>query len=43
MKHGFWLRMAVCSALALTAATAWLGYQQPEFVVWLNSAVLLCT
>jgi hypothetical protein len=37
------IRWLACVALALVAATTWRAYQQPEFALWLNNALWLCT
>jgi hypothetical protein len=36
-------RLLLGSAFAALAALAWLGYQRPDFVLWLGSSLLVCT
>jgi hypothetical protein len=36
-------RLLLAATFAALAALAWLGYQRPDFVLWLGSPLLLCT
>lgn len=36
-------QFALGTVLAAMAALAWLGYRQPEFVLWLGNSLFLCT
>jgi len=37
------LELALAVALAAVATLAWLGYRQPDFVLWLGNSLFLCT
>ena len=36
-------RLLLGATFGALAALAWLGYQRPDFVLWLGSSLLLCT
>jgi hypothetical protein len=35
-------RLALAAALVAVAALAWLGYRQPELVLWLGGPLFFC-